>query len=476
MVNKVVVAWIIYILLGVVMPFIAIAIVVTPTESVISIANVSVLGLGLLMHHSMFSIISPCSHPKHTLVRLCIPSASVAVLCALLYGVPVYRVGDEPIPPNLETGECQPLTSVLGTCTSIKYYKTIETEAVAEFNSTIYTGELRDAALLNGIYQVGYLYGFLLTGMGESNQSTDFANMLQATCKPLWERYACVSMFPPCTGDCKPHRIPICRSLCTDYLKSCEHASRIYDFLGPESSLRPLVMPPNDNLNPVYFALDRALLYLKRGCAETTASTVTGDGQCGSESFIPTSSGNCNEATRQTLASEYKEAVSNHDADIRSVELQREKLHKALYGVVLVLFVLNVISLWIHTVCVVRPARETRHGVEHAVGFWRRWVSVYPTVVTGALLVQGATIVVVQLAAREAERYGVYYVAVFEYVMCILEFNVMLDTLLCFVRISEELEQNTPKELIPWAPAPIRRWYNNVSIYGNGFAARVLVQ
>eukprot|EP00759_Apiculatamorpha_spiralis_P051249 PhF_6_TR5157/c1_g1_i2/m.7378 len=189
------VVWCLYILFGVVVPFLVLAVTITPTgsNSVVTIANVSILGLCIILHNEMFSIISPNlsdAPAMHRLIRNVMPMTLVGMMCAFLYGMPRYTVGPRPTAPNLDTGECKPFVSVLSECTSFHYYKTIEVDAVSQFNGTIYSDEVRDMALINGIYQVAYLYGYFLAGV---NTSTDLIDAYMKVCPPLWRRYACAS-------------------------------------------------------------------------------------------------------------------------------------------------------------------------------------------------------------------------------------------------------------------------------------------
>eukprot|EP00759_Apiculatamorpha_spiralis_P037661 PhF_6_TR37468/c0_g1_i2/m.55168 len=483
-------AWMVYIGIGVFVPILCLGTSLNTYNSTTNttnqrhlnpMADLSVLALCMILHMHMYTIIAPQNSSSSSGSRFIIPSSMIAIMAIIVFGLPDTAIRQVPTAPDLATGECAPYVSALTMCQNYKYYQTIEPDAMTDFKGTIYSGETRDGALQNGIYQLNRLYGTMLSAIAGYNSSYDHTQALLITCPPLMEQLACAVMFNPCTGDCVQHKVKACRKTCTNYVRECPHAMQIYDLVGPASSLRPLIMPSDVNLNPVYFALDRMFIDLRDNCTNDTRYTDD-ESACGSESYVPTQEGTCNLHTRETVLRDYNNALSTYNADVATLTQRMSTINHAIYATFLLLFLLHVVLLWIFAArcccccCRKEKSSEHHHVAHHAVEFWKKWVSVFPYVVTPAILIQLATIVVVQLAARQAEQSGVYYVCVFEYCICLFEFNVMVDTALCFVRIHEELELNTPKELIPWAPSCIRMWYNRISIYGSGFATRVLVQ
>eukprot|EP00759_Apiculatamorpha_spiralis_P026249 PhF_6_TR29314/c1_g1_i1/m.43003 len=432
--------WILYVFFGIVVPVIILIVSLVPSD--VSVSNVSILCIAVILHNHMFHITLP--PPDHSLshhlnVHRAISLVVIGCMCCLLFGIPDYVAPPPPNALNLDTGRCHPFwqgnLSSAEVCRSFHYYTALEPEAESQFAITTFEGTLRDNALQHGIQQIIGAYDKIQVSTGEDKyRGVEAFSDETVRCQGLFQRLACSVMFPPCSGDCT-RSIRVCRRTCFEYLTSCSHATRMYDLMGPTSLLRPLVMPPDVNINPVYFAIDRLMMDFKEKCSNDSRFTDNEE-ECGNDDYKPREAGHCNETTRSEDTLKFRMALSKHAHDVDAVNDRQKTLRTILYGLYFVTLFVNCVALWVYTLCV-SSKTTLSDRLRQSSEYWSRWRRVYPVVVTLAIPIQAAAIVVVQLSAREAETRGVYYVAVFEYIVCLFEFNVMVDTVTCYVRISK---------------------------------------
>eukprot|EP00759_Apiculatamorpha_spiralis_P008482 PhF_6_TR15458/c0_g1_i1/m.24030 len=349
--------WTLYVFFGIVVPIVLLVAAVTSSD-VISISNVSILCITLILHNNMFHItLSPATtvSDKHLNIIRMISICIVGVMCCILFGVPDYVTPSPPVAPVLSTGNCHPYwiqnVSSADVCHSFRYYTAMEAESREQFAGTSAEGTKRDNALQHGIQQILGAYGKIVVSTWDDALTTDEYWKEVELCPQMFEDLACSVMFPPCSGDCS-RSVRTCRKACLEYITSCSHSTRMYELMGPTSTLRPLLMPSDPDINPVYYALDRLMLDFKQGCTNDSRYTDD-DTECGGNTYQPLEAGNCNDTTRGEILSAYTAAQNQHLRDVDNVEAHRKLLHNALYGMYFVMFLLNVSFLWMYTLCVV---------------------------------------------------------------------------------------------------------------------------
>eukprot|EP00760_Papus_ankaliazontas_P039860 PhM_4_TR9792/c0_g1_i1/m.53192 len=498
---------IIHISVGFIIPIILLASALTANADTF-LSDVTVMCWAFLIHASITSITFHRKEDENEenkenrrlrRIRHGVPFV-LASICTLVF-VLVVLLAEDPAIPNspalvdlADTGKCDLYDPVSDwsdiSCRKVEYFQVLHPSVEADMlaNGSKISGpasftpmQVRTLSIGRAVeHLISLIPQILFITIPETMEDTS-VETYQVKCSQMMEKYACAAMFRPCSGTCRTAALP-CQSTCQAVLDACPGIYKMYDKNAPGTDLRSVVFAAEDELGPLYRAVDRIFYSLKHRCKVGDSSVVelglnlttpdVDDTCINNLDYIPSDLGKCNPTTRAELQQENRKRLTLYQAELDDRDDTIAHLTSIRRALPFGFF--TVFALLLHALTIKRLSGARKEQLEDANEFWRRWWAVTPRVALFAIPVQVTVLVLLLLMARYVEDTTDYWpVAAIENLISLVLLSYTFETAVCFVRLDDESDLTNTRQLRRRRRKTI---LYEVSVYGRYFAFKVCAQ